>query len=66
MNNFMKLFAMFLFIQTQIALSQQNLIQQLCQKTRYEPLCVATLNLDPRSKTSDLQGKITNHCDITT
>ena len=66
MNNFMKLFSIFLFIQIQIALSQPNLIQQLCKTNRYQPLCVSTLNLDPRSKTSDLQGKIINHCDITT
>ncbi|CAG7879368.1 unnamed protein product [Brassica rapa] len=66
MNNFMKFFAMFLFIQTQIALSQQNLIQQLCQKNRYEPLCVSTLNLDPRSKTSDLQGLASISIDATT
>ncbi|KAF8095451.1 hypothetical protein N665_0332s0033 [Sinapis alba] len=66
MNNFMKLFAVFLFIQIQIALSQPNLIQQLCKKNRYEPLCVSTLNLDPRSKTSNLQGLASISIDATT
>ncbi|VVA97948.1 unnamed protein product [Arabis nemorensis] len=58
MNNFMKLFAIFVvLIQIQSALSQPNqLIQQLCKKTLYQALCVSTLNLDPRSKTSNLQG----------
>uniref|UniRef100_M4DXI1 Pectinesterase inhibitor domain-containing protein n=1 Tax=Brassica campestris TaxID=3711 RepID=M4DXI1_BRACM len=66
MNNFMKLFSIFLFIQIQIALSQPNLIQQLCKRNRYQPLCVSTLNLDPRSKTSDLQGLASISIDATT
>ncbi|KAF3534519.1 hypothetical protein DY000_02042665 [Brassica cretica] len=66
MNNFMKLFSIFLFIQIQIALSQPNLIQQLCKTNRYQPLCVSTLNLDPRSKTSDLQGLASISVDATT
>ncbi|KAJ4871540.1 Plant invertase/pectin methylesterase inhibitor superfamily protein [Raphanus sativus] len=66
MNNFMKLFAIFLFIQIQIALSQPNLIQQLCKRNRYQPLCVSTLNLDPRSKTSNLQGLASISIDATT
>ncbi|KAJ4886787.1 Plant invertase/pectin methylesterase inhibitor superfamily protein [Raphanus sativus] len=66
MNNFMKLFAIFLFIQIQIALSQPNLIQQLCKRNRYQPLCVSTLNLDPRSKTSNLQGLASISIEATT
>ncbi|KAL0857394.1 hypothetical protein Bca101_062548 [Brassica carinata] len=66
MNNFMKLFAIFLLIQFQIALSQPNIIQQLCKRNRYQPLCVSTLNLDPRSKTSDLQGLASISIDATT
>ncbi|KAJ4886788.1 Plant invertase/pectin methylesterase inhibitor superfamily protein [Raphanus sativus] len=37
-------------------MSQRNLIHQLCKRNRYQPLCVSTLNLDPRSKTSNLRG----------
>ncbi|KAJ4871539.1 Plant invertase/pectin methylesterase inhibitor superfamily protein [Raphanus sativus] len=37
MNKFMKLFAIFLFIQIQIALSQPNIIQQLCKRNRFNP-----------------------------
>ncbi|KAG2317737.1 hypothetical protein Bca52824_020859 [Brassica carinata] len=66
MNNFMKLLAIFLFIQIQIALSQSNLIQQLCTRNRYQSLCVSTLNLDPRSKTSNLQGLALISIDATT
>ncbi|CAH8374339.1 unnamed protein product [Eruca vesicaria subsp. sativa] len=74
MNNFMKLFSIFvLFIQIQIALSQPNLsppgpnlIQQLCKSNRYQTLCVSTLNLDPRSKTSDIQGLASISIDATT
>ncbi|KAG2317735.1 hypothetical protein Bca52824_020857 [Brassica carinata] len=66
MNNFMKLFAIFWLIQFQIALSQPNIIQQLCKRNRYQPLCVSTLNLDPRSKTSDLQGLASISIDATT
>ncbi|CAH2053493.1 unnamed protein product [Thlaspi arvense] len=77
MNSFMKSFAIFvLLIQMQIALSQNsqpilsppgpNLIQQLCKRTRHESLCVSTLNLDPRSKTSDLQGLASISVDATT
>ncbi|KAJ0238430.1 Pectinesterase inhibitor domain-containing protein [Hirschfeldia incana] len=65
MNNFMKLFAIFLFIQIQIALSQPNVIQQLCKRNRYQPLCVSTLNHDPRSKTSDPQGLASISIDAT-
>ncbi|EOA32082.1 hypothetical protein CARUB_v10015329mg [Capsella rubella] len=56
MNHFTKLFAIFLvFIQIQIALSQ-SLEQKVCQKNRYQALCYSTLNLNPRSKTSNVQG----------
>ncbi|CAH2053494.1 unnamed protein product [Thlaspi arvense] len=75
MNNFMKLFAIFvLFIQIQIVLSQNphpvsapgpNLIQQLCKRNRHQSLCVSTLNLDPRSKTSNLQGLASISIDAT-
>ncbi|CAH8366660.1 unnamed protein product [Eruca vesicaria subsp. sativa] len=74
MNNFMKLFAVFvLFVQIQIALSQSNLsppgpnlIQQLCKRNRYQTLCVSTLSFDPRSKTSNLQGLASISIDATT
>ncbi|XP_010505073.1 PREDICTED: pectinesterase inhibitor-like [Camelina sativa] len=61
MNNFTKLFAIFLVF-IQIAFSQaiqSNPVsiaaQQLCKKTHYQALCISTLNLDPRSKTSNVQ-----------
>ncbi|XP_010468224.1 PREDICTED: pectinesterase inhibitor-like [Camelina sativa] len=61
MNNFTKLFAIFLVF-IQIAFSQaiqSNPVsiaaQQLCKKTRYQALCISTLSLDPRSKTSSVQ-----------
>ncbi|CAH8260797.1 unnamed protein product [Arabidopsis lyrata] len=74
MNNFMNLFAVFvMFIQIQIALSQaiqsppgSNLVQQLCKRNRYQALCISTLNLDPRSKTSNLQGLASISLDATT
>ncbi|CAN8270225.1 unnamed protein product [Cochlearia groenlandica] len=64
MISHMKLFSIFVvLIQIQIALSQSiktpsgpNLVQQLCKTNRYQSLCISTLNLDPRSKTSNLQG----------
>ncbi|ESQ48214.1 hypothetical protein EUTSA_v10022234mg [Eutrema salsugineum] len=61
MDNFMKVIAIFvMFVEIQTALSQpiippggpNDVIQQLCKRNRYQSLCVSTLNLDPRSKTS--------------
>lgn len=65
----MKSFYIFVvFIQIQIALSQpirsttgsNKLIQVLCKSNIYPSLCDSTLNLDPRSKNSNLRGEIKN------
>ncbi|CAN8269191.1 unnamed protein product [Cochlearia groenlandica] len=72
MNNLTKLFVIFfVFVQIQTALSQvinqgPNLIQQLCKRNRYQSLCVSTLTLDPKSKTSNLEGLASISIDATT
>lgn len=63
----MKLFSIFVvFMQIQVALSSQPIryatepkpIQELCKFNINPSLCVSTLNLDPRSKNSNLRGEI--------
>ncbi|CAA7045310.1 unnamed protein product [Microthlaspi erraticum] len=74
MNNFMKLFAIFVvligiqtaFSQSKVSPPRPNPIQQLCKRNRYQSLCVSTLTLDPRSKTSNLQGLASISIDATT
>ncbi|CAL9221164.1 unnamed protein product [Arabidopsis halleri] len=69
----MKLFSIFVvFIQIQIALSQPirstgpKLIQVLCKSNIYPSLsCVSTLNLDSRSKNSNLRGLASISIDAT-
>ncbi|KAG7625553.1 putative pectinesterase inhibitor domain, Cell wall/vacuolar inhibitor of fructosidase [Arabidopsis thaliana] len=74
MNIFIYIFAIFVVLsQIQIALSQtiqsppgSSLVQRLCKRNRYQALCISTLNVDPRSKTSNLQGLASISLDATT
>ncbi|XP_010468223.1 PREDICTED: pectinesterase inhibitor-like, partial [Camelina sativa] len=62
----------FLFIHIQIALSQPvwsdkvpQHVQVLCKNNIYPSLCVSTLNLDPRSKNSNIRGLASISMDAT-